>query len=331
MIGDKKISVIVPVYNVELYLRRCVDSILSQTYTNLEVLLVDDGSTDKSTLICKEYAQRDNRVILLQKVNGGQSSARNLALNYPLKGDYIAFVDSDDWIDLDTYEYCMQLVEKYGVESVQYEVYMTNSPENHPVQPVEHVELYEGKDVLQYFMIRSTKASGGYSIWGGIYKRDLLDGLRFRDGKINEDIDYKFKVMQRCQSVAVSNQKKYNYFQSGETTSTGGLRVRDFQLREAADLLCDMASKENYGSIAFLGRVKKARTAFSLLCKIAYFGIVDSSINKEQTVKELIPEHRSNLGLLLKAPLPLSRKLLAIIFAMNYRLAELIIHLVKKL
>ena len=154
---------------------------------------------------------------------------------------------------------------------------------------------------------------------------------RFREGKINEDIDWKYKVLRDCHTWVVSNQQKYFYWQGDESTSSGGLKRRDFQLREAADLLEEMASTETYGNIAFLGRVKKARTAFSLLSKIAYYGVADPAIDKKETVKELTREHRKNVGMLLKAPLPLSRKALAVMFATNYSLTEKVIRLAKKI
>ena len=100
----KIITVIIPVYNVEKYLRRCIDSVLNQIYKHLEVILVDDGSPDGCPMICDEYAQRDSRVTVLHKKNGGLSSARNAALDSPLTGDYVTFVDSDDWIAPDYYE-----------------------------------------------------------------------------------------------------------------------------------------------------------------------------------------------------------------------------------
>ena len=262
---SKKISVIIPVYNVEKYLRRCVDSVLAQTFENLEIILVDDGSPDGCPQICDEYAERDSRVTALHKKNGGLSSARNAALDCPLKGDFLTFVDSDDWIEQDTYKYCMDLLEKYDADCVQYEINLTDSFDKKPANPPEEINVYSDKDVLQYFMLRATKRSGGYSMCGGVFHRNLIEGLRFREGKINEDIDFKYKLLERSKKMVVTNQMKYNYFQQEESTSTGGLRLRDFQLREAADLLCELSSKETYGDIAFLGRVKKARTAFSLL------------------------------------------------------------------
>lgn len=328
---DKKITVVIPVYNVERYLRRCVDSVLNQTYGNLEIVLVDDGSKDESSAICDEYTKRDRRVKAIHKTNGGLSSARNAALDSSLTGDYITFVDSDDWIEKDTYEYCAKLLEQYKADCVQFEINLTNSPDRKVINPTEEINVLSNKDVLQYFMLRSTKRSGGYSMCGGVFHRNLFEGLRFREGKINEDIDYKYRLLERCKKMVVTNQKKYNYFQQEESISAGGLRQRDFQLREAADLLCELSSSETYGTIAFLGQVKKARTAFSLLSKIAYFGIADSTIEKKTIVAELTKEHRNNLRILLKAPLPLSRKVLAAMFAISYPMTESLIHLAKKL
>lgn len=328
---NKIITVIIPVYNVELYLRRCVDSVLNQTYDNLEIVLVDDGSPDGSPAICDEYAKKDSRVIVIHKKNGGLSSARNAALDSPLKGDYITFVDSDDWIEEDTYEYCAKLLEHYKADCVQFEINLTNSPDRKVINTAEEISVFSNKDVLQYFMLRSTKRSGGYSMCGGVFLRSLFEGLRFREGKINEDIDYKYMLLEKCKTMVVTNQKKYNYFQQEESISAGGLRQRDFQLREAADLLCELSSSETYGTIAFLGQVKKARTAFSLLSKIAYFGIADPTIDKKEIVMELTREHRNNVRTLLKAPLPLSRKFLATMFAISYPMTESLIHLVKKL
>lgn len=103
------ISVIIPVYNVESYLKRCLDSVINQSYQDLEIILIDDGSTDNSSKICDEYASNDPRVIVIHKQNAGQAAARNDGINIA-KGEYIAFVDSDDWIELDMYELLMQAI-----------------------------------------------------------------------------------------------------------------------------------------------------------------------------------------------------------------------------
>lgn len=326
-----KISIIVPVYKVEPYLKRCVDSLLEQTYKNIEVILVDDGSPDKCPEICDEYAQRDKRVKVIHKPNGGLSSARNAGLDYPLQGDYVAFLDSDDWVDKDTYAYCTDLLRMKNAQAVQFGMRLVEVSESTYKQPKEKIAVYKGKDVLQYYMKHSTEVSEEYSVCIGVYHRSLFEGIRFREGKINEDIDFKYRLMSRCDSLVVSNQIKYNYFQTGNTISMGGLKKKDFQLREAGDLLAELSAKESYGNIAYLGKVKQARTAFSLLSKIAYFGVADSAIDKKETVKELALEHRENLGVLLRSPMTVSRKILAIMFAISFNMTEIAIHLIKKL
>ena len=121
----KKISVIIPVYNVEKYLYRCVDSVLGQTYYNIEVILIDDGSTDSSPEICDEYQKRDKRVKVIHKKNSGAASSRNIGLS-SAKGDYIAFIDSDDYIELDMYENMMKINEEYNCDIVLCDCYKEN-------------------------------------------------------------------------------------------------------------------------------------------------------------------------------------------------------------
>lgn len=127
------ISVIVPVYNVEKYIRRCVDSILSQTYKNLEILLVDDGSNDLSGEICDEYAGTDKRVRAFHKKNGGLASARNFGLENVM-GEYVSFVDSDDWIEKNTYSYCLDLInnENCKVDVVQFGISCVEDEKEQP-------------------------------------------------------------------------------------------------------------------------------------------------------------------------------------------------------
>ena len=107
---SKLVSVIIPVYNVERYLKKCIDSILNQTYKNLEIILVDDGSTDCSSKICDEYAKNDTRILVIHKANGGQSEARNIGISES-KGEYIFFVDSDDYIEYNAIETMLEIAE----------------------------------------------------------------------------------------------------------------------------------------------------------------------------------------------------------------------------
>lgn len=325
-----KISVIIPVYGVEKYLDRCVESIVNQTFKNLEIILVDDGSPDNCPKMCDEWASRDARIRTVHRENGGQSCARNTGLSVAT-GDYITFVDSDDWIERDTYEYCIKLFDRYkGANAVQFDVRLTDTKNISIEQPEEVVNVYKDKEILEYYLDTSTRKSGGFSVCRCLFEAPTAKRYRFREGKINEDIDYKYKVLRDCDEWVVTNHIGYFYWQEGNSTSSGKLKERDFQLYEAAEELYNLTCSETYGNIAFLGKVKKARTAFSLLCRIAIWGIGDKSLDEKKIVKKLVKEHRKNLLILLKAPLPMSRKILSVTFAINFSLTRLLLSLVKE-
>lgn len=324
------ISVIVPVYKTEKHLNRCVESIAGQTYKNLEIILIDDGSPDDSLMICDDWARKDPRIRTIHQENGGQSRARNTGLSMAT-GDYITFVDSDDWIALDTYAYCLQLFEKHSnADVIQFDLRQTKKDDIKAVQPNEEIQVYKGKNILQFYMTTTTTTTGSYSVCRCLFKAEAAQRYRFREGKINEDIDYKYKVLRDCHELVVSNQIKYFYWQEGNSTSSGKLKARDFQLYEAAEELYRLTKDETYGTIAFLGCVKKARTPFSLLCRIAIWG-TDRSVNEKIVVKKLCKENRHNLPILLKAPVPLSRKLMSLSFAISYTITKAIISLGKKI
>ena len=325
-----KISVIIPVYKVEPFLRRCVDSVLNQTYKNLEVVLVDDGSPDGCPAICDDYARKDNRVVVIHKKNGGLSSARNAALNSPLRGDYVTFVDSDDWIAPDTYEYCTKAMEDNNADIIQYGYMTTKEYTFDTNTKKEIIETYTYKDILKYYLL-STYKTGSYSVCRCLFPISAIGEHRFREGKINEDIDFKFKVLKNTKKLVVSNLVKYFYYQHGETISSGGLRKKDYDLYEAADELYKLAVNENDPEIERLALYKKSRTPFSLLSKIAYFGISDETIDKKETIKRLTEEHRKNVGVLLKSPMTILRKVLAICYSINFGLANVLVKLVKKI
>lgn len=322
------VSVIVPVYNVEKYLYRCVDSIRNQTHTDLEIILVDDGSTDRSGVLCDEMAKADPRIRVVHKKNGGLSSARNVGMAAST-GAYVGFVDSDDWIAQDTYEYLLKLVGDNGAEIAEINCRNATEFTIDPGKGDERIKILKDKDILQNYMTAIT-TTGVCSVCSCIFQRGLLKELSFREGKINEDIDFKYKALQQCKVYVKSSLVKYFYFQSVGSTTTSGLRKRDFDLYDAAAELRHLTCRETYGTICFLGEVKEKRTAFSLLCKIAYYGISDSSIERKEIIRELTKEHRKNLPVLLKAPLPLSRKVAAVLLAIHVKVLEILLAAVKK-
>lgn len=221
MCSTPLITVIVPVYNVEPYLRKCVDSILNQSYSNLEIILVDDGSLDSCPVICDDYQRSDSRVKVIHKANGGLSDARNAALDI-MTGNYVGFVDSDDWIEPDMYEYLMKGIWRSGanisvcnvITATQYR-YTAPSPQRSIV--------YSPQDALQELFFDRME---NYA-WNKLYDAALWRDVRFPAGKNFEDILTIYKTYERAQSIAVLTDAKYYYRIRSDSISGG----RDFNNR----------------------------------------------------------------------------------------------------
>lgn len=323
------ISVIVPVYNVEQYLSRCVDSILAQTYPNIEIILVNDGSTDNSQIICEKYVNSFPHVRALKKNNGGLSSARNFGLN-SAKGEYVGFVDSDDWISPDMYMSLFNLIKKNQADASQINVMLAYRSDIERKEAKETIKIVTGRDNILYYYLYSGTRGSGYSICRCLFPLGIAKKYKFREGKVNEDIDYKFRVLGECNRFVSSDKVCYYYYQSGNSITTGILKKRDFELYEAAQELQKLTNKETNEKIKFLGNVKVARTPFALLCRAAYYGIDDSVGDKNEIIKRLVSEHRSNLFMLLRAPLLLNRKIIAVALAINFNCVSALISLFRK-
>ena len=225
---NEKISVIVPVYNVEKYLHRCVDSILAQTYQNIEIILVDDGSTDNSSLICDEYEKQDSRVKVIHKVNGGLSSARNAGIE-AATGDYIGFIDSDDYITEDMY-LCLYSRIKEDCSSIANCMYVRafDSGETIPSK-VPHTtdEDILSQDYLEELLLHI----GDVSVCTKLFPRKLIGDLRFDVGKSNEDLLFMIQILKNIQGIKFVGKLGYYYYvrENSITTSKYGKTFIDMQ------------------------------------------------------------------------------------------------------
>ena len=218
------ISVIVPVYNVEQYLPRCLDSIINQTYTNLEILLIDDGATDNSGKICDEYAQKDNRIRVFHKENGGQASARNLALDNAT-GEYVAFVDSDDYIEKEMYQKLLSAIQENEADlalcnyrRIQIDLkqeLVGDCERDNDAMPLTGV--FNGKDCLS-FLYQGT--SGIFtSPCTKLYHKAILNDVRFPVGKkAHEDEYVTHQIFYNATKAVLIPDKLYYYVQRGNST-----------------------------------------------------------------------------------------------------------------
>lgn len=202
------VSVIVPVYNVENYLRECLDSIVAQTYHNLEVILIDDGSKDSSGKICDEYADKDNRIKVIHKKNGGLSEARNSGLEIA-SGAWIAFVDSDDYIDESMLRILVDLAQNNDAQVAMCAFRATSESIDDNYALV--TKVFNRDELLDVYVNRTEGYLITNSVWDRIYKRELVKEIRFVPNKLNEDIMYTMEVFLRADIAAYTSEKLYHY------------------------------------------------------------------------------------------------------------------------
>ena len=212
---NELISVIVPIYNVENYLRMCLDSIQNQTYTNFECLLINDGSPDSSAEICREYVDKDSRFRYFEKENGGVSSARNLGMKCA-NGDYITFVDPDDWIDPDYLEILYLKMMEYDAD-VAIATYKKYSVSDgcyyfHVLDQDYYEKIYTGDELLAELPYRESFDSTFNVSWGKLFKRSLLYSLVFNEQRVmGEDLEFNFKVFLRLNKCLYIHKPLYNF------------------------------------------------------------------------------------------------------------------------
>ena len=224
------ISVIIPVYNVEKYLRRCLDSVIVQTYRNLEIICVDDGSVDESGKICDQYAVRDARIKVIHQENQGLSAARNRGLD-AADGEYIAFVDIDDYILEDMYKKMLDKLLNYNVDLCvcqwQYEF-----SDGRQVVKKKNIDptIYGRKTSLEFarFLYRGNYENGVVvAAWNKLYRRALLDTIHF-EGRIHEDDAFNGRIMAKNISVYVMEEQFYVYAQNGDSLTNKPFSANKF-------------------------------------------------------------------------------------------------------
>ncbi len=220
MYMDELISVIVPVYNMEKYLKRCVDSILQQEYRQLEIILVDDGSTDNSPAMCDAYASQDERIKVIHKENGGLSDARNAGLKVA-KGSYIGFVDSDDWIEPGMYKSMYEAAKKYQVPLVvcRYaEVYQDRVVDGSGHDMV----VLSREEVLDIYICEHPQYKIYNSVWSKLFKREIIGDTRFPKGRNSEDIVFTTKAFCKAERCVYIDEAYYNYVREREGSIMNG-------------------------------------------------------------------------------------------------------------
>lgn len=281
------ISVIVPVYNVEQYLCKCVDSIINQTYKNIEILLIDDGSTDESGSICDMYSQKYDNIITYHKKNGGLSSARNYGIERA-SGEYIGFVDSDDYIHNEMYERLYSLLIENDAdlsECLLANVYNGKVRQNNEKERVLVVNSETAIDYALKAEIANVVAVDK------LYRRSLFDHIRYPEGKTIEDGFIIVEILSECSRIVISTEQMYYYVHRRGSITTDSFSAKDLDAIEAYEKNYSIV-KEKYPAILDSARMRLCWAHFYVLDKIIY----DDSEDNKDIKKRVISYLRSNFG-----------------------------------
>ena len=202
-----KVSIIIPIYNAEDHLEKCIGSAVNQTYGDLEIILVNNGSTDGSVKICRSFAEKDPRIVLINQENTGVSAARNAGLDAST-GDLITFIDSDDHVCDDYIEYMLNRMKLYGSD-------VTCCGQTRDQNAKDDIELIEGMEACLKRYLTTNDIFP--AVWGKLYKKHVFDGIRFPLGKRYEDTYILFRLLDRCSSVTIGQILKYCYNNNPES------------------------------------------------------------------------------------------------------------------
>ena len=238
IIDNRMVSVIIPAYNVEQYVERCVYSVTKQTYRNLEIILVDDGSTDCTGIICDKLAKEDNRISVIHKTNGGLSDARNAGIDVS-RGEYISFVDSDDYIASDMIEHMMNAMCETDISMVVVGFWKQSGDAREYCGPTTE-RVVSSEEALKNIYI-------GHEIypasWNKLYRRALFNNNRFAVGMINEDSEIITKLLMECNRVALVSKPLYIYIIREGSITQSSFSSKDYNGIKAYRTAVDVCKK----------------------------------------------------------------------------------------
>lgn len=321
-IDTPKVSIIVPVYKVEKYLGRCIKSILKQTFTDFELILVDDGSPDRCPQMCDEWCKKDERIHVIHKENGGLSSARNAGLK-AAKGDYIGFVDSDDWISSDMYEILYKLAKEYRADITCGEIERTNT-ENVERKTNGIIRKYTQEEFSRkYFKLDSNETV--HYIVNKLYRRETANKIIFPFQLINEDVEGFFMALLAAKKIVTIDSTVYYYWENKEGISYQWFTKKQMDLLLVWNRVCRICENEKREWL-YYANLNYYRAFFGLLSRMLLSG--ESAKFPAERIY-LIKNLKKHYWILLKSGMPFSRKLLMTAMCLSYGLTEKIYKIVK--
>lgn len=305
---DALISVVLPVYNVERYLPKCMDSLFAQTYENLEFLLIDDGSGEACARLCDSYLQRDVRVRVFHKPNGGLSDARNYGIARA-SGRYIACVDPDDYVDADLMEYLLKLIDQYDAPMAiaSHRVLLPGGRiQEFPRRPDCAMDARECLERMLYHDGVDTSA------WAKLVRRELYEGVAYPKGKLFEDIATTYALMLQCDRIAVGFEPKYTYVVRADSIVNGAFNPGKLDLMEMTDRMArDVAAR-----FPSLERAVERRQVYARFSTLNQMLDVRGWDRERREIIDYILTHRASI--LKNARAPRRDKLAMLLLSIGY-------------
>lgn len=289
---NKLVTVVIPVFNVEKYLSICLDSVISQTYKELEIIIVNDGSTDGCAQICNEYEKKDNRISVIHQTNGGQGKARNVALN-SCRGDYIAFLDSDDCWDKKHIETLMNIIRRNDADiaicSYNHVDEYGNILGGAPRSTIKE-KKYSGVEAMEVALYWN---EFGVAPWAKLYKKSVWNNVRFKEDRIYEDLGTTYLVYFNAKSVVYINERLMSYRIRKNSDIHQSFNIRKARIMDSADEIMDFCMNSSPRSI----RAAESRELAS--ASFIYFRIPNDELERYKQVEErcryIIKKYRINV------------------------------------
>lgn len=287
------ISLIIPVYNVAMYLEKCIESAMNQSYSKIEILIIDDGSTDSSSKICDNYASKDDRILVIHQKNGGRSVARNRGIDES-RGEYLLFLDGDDWLDSCCVEKLYEAIKEnsatlaVGRYRAIYKNFICDDSTNEYL-------ILEGSKALEFYIRGYKTYQNANSVCVKLYSKELLKDIRFEEGRYYEDIMFVTKIYHLCKRCVYLDQAFYNY-NIGTETSITYAGVNELTFRDEIPIL---EEKENF--LVNIGRTDLAETFawFKYQKLLTYYRQCHNSIYKRR-IKDMVFKDKNKILILLE-------------------------------
>lgn len=302
------VTVIVPIYNVEHYLGFCIESIKKQSYSNLEVILVNDGSKDNSGILCDEIVKSDKRFKVIHKENGGLSSARNAGLSVA-KGDYVCFVDSDDWIETLYVEHLVSIAKKENADIVSCQFLLdTKRQLEDSLKVIDNYTVFTGEDIIIHYIqsaVKGGEKGNDISCCTKLYKREILNGYRFVEGMLFEDVVFNSILLSKIDRYVYSKYIGYHYYVNPSSiTRKESYSDRVFDLEKGAQIIMNQIGGKSSRTDKELEKYM-VKVHISILYKLLKMENVESLV----IAKEL-KYIKNNYYTVLISTMPMSKKIL---------------------